>query len=440
MLYYFMAMLLAAVVVGLSNYRSEVNRWAAFFLVSAAIGGLTSTLRTAGADGWATAAEFLNLVLTPYGVLVFSIVYSEQVAAVRTRGYLKGLLLLPAVVTICVTPFTPQLNMDYGLLLAWSGPYYLISCYLLIVSLWKEQDRHKKRSRFITTIIIVPTLLAVLGFINMGRVLEPNFDFSRYIFPFIVYSLAIAALFTFVYGVLGVKLRFERDPLESTIKAVSSGTAMLNHTIKNELGKIAISTDNLAHSLAAADQESQRQLQIIENASSHMMAMVTRIHSQMKEIVLLEQPERLDLLAQQCLQQYRQLLLDRKIASVLVAPEPLVVRCDAVHMREVIGNIIMNAVEAMPGGGKLEVRLTRRKRIVRLSFYDNGTGIAKARMNRVFEPFFSTKNHTRNFGLGLSYVYNVMRLSGGSVELSSEEGKGAVLALVFPKAKLLLSG
>src|SRR5690554_7433769 len=46
-------------------------------------------------------------------------------------------------------------------------------------------------------------------------------------------------------GVLGVKLRFERDPLESTMKAVSSGTTLINHTIKNEIGKIAISTENL---------------------------------------------------------------------------------------------------------------------------------------------------------------------------------------------------
>ena len=59
----------------------------------------------------------------------------------------------------------------------------------------------------------------------------------------------VATICTFVYGVLGVRLRFERDPLDRTMQAVSSGTSMLNHTIKNEIGKIALSTENVKRML-----------------------------------------------------------------------------------------------------------------------------------------------------------------------------------------------
>lgn len=178
----------------------------------------------------------------------------------------------------------------FNLLLLWSAPYYLISCYLLVASFWKERDARIKRSRFITTIIMVPTLLAVLIFIYVAKVITPDFEFFNYISVFMIYSLSVALLCTFMYGVLGVKLRFEHDPMESTMRAVSTGTTMLNHTIKNEIGKIAISTENLRNLLPESNEQSMQHMQIITNASNHMLEMISRIHSQIKDITLKEQP------------------------------------------------------------------------------------------------------------------------------------------------------
>ena len=202
MLYYFFALLAAALILLFSHYRSETNRWAAFFLCSAAIGGLSEWLIDAGLGGWSDVVQFMNHTLTPYGVLVFSMVYSERIPRARTRIYLKWLLLLPAVIMLVTTLGAPVFQIDFRLLLVWVGPYYLVSCYLLLLSLWKEQDRRKKRNRFITTVIIVPTLLAVLALINVANVISPDFDFFKYISLFIVYSLIVALLCTFVYGVL----------------------------------------------------------------------------------------------------------------------------------------------------------------------------------------------------------------------------------------------
>jgi hypothetical protein len=155
---------------------------------------------------------------------------------------------------------------------------------------------------------MVPTWLAVLVLINVANVLSPDFEYFRYVSLFIVYSLFVAVLCTFLYGVLGVKLRFELDPLDRTMQAVSLGTALLNHTSKNEIGKIAISSENLKQTIAGNDEKSLQHLQIIGSASDHVMAMVTRIHSQMKDIVLREEPCRLDLLLQDCLSQHEMLL------------------------------------------------------------------------------------------------------------------------------------
>lgn len=432
MLYYFFALLTAAVILLANNPRSEMNRWAAFFLSAAAIGGLTDVLNRYGYEEWAAVEQLLNHTLTPYGILIFSLVYSELIAGSKARLYLKlALLLLPAWM-MATTPFEPELRINFKFLLAWAAPYYLATCVLLVVSVWKETNRRKRRNRLIATIIIVPTILAALLFINVAAVVAPDMDAFRYVSLFIIYSLSVALICTFIYGVLGVKLRFEKDPLEGTMKAVSSGAVQLNHSIKNEIGKIAISSDNLKRELSNRSPDSLSHLAIITAASEHMLGMVNRIHSQMRDIVLVEKPFRLDQLVQDCLLLHRGLFEQKQInVRADFACKPVLLG-DPVHLAEAIGNVLTNAAEAMEAGGVLSVHLERVKKTAQLSIRDNGKGIPPEQLERVFEPFFSTKNRQSNFGLGLSYVYNVMKKSGGSVEVRSRVNEGTAVIFHFP--------
>ena len=77
-----------------------------------------------------------------------------------------------------------------------------------------------------------------------------------------------------------------------------------------------------------------------------------------------------------------------------------------------------------------------------ISVKDNGMGIPEEQQPLVFEPFYSTKGHRKsNFGLGLTYAYNVMKKSGGSVGLESRESVGTEITLYFPRSKIIrLSG
>ena len=283
----------------------------------------------------------------------------------------------------------------------------------------------------------MPTLLAVLLLINVAHVISPDFHFFRYISVFIIYSLTVALLCTFVYGVLGVKLRFERDPLESAMKAVSSGTTLLNHTIKNEIGKIAISSENLKANMAEDDEESRQQLQIITNASEHMMAMVTRIHSQMKDIILHEKPCQLDEVIEECLRQHRHVLENQGVVVLQNYTCRPTLLCDAVHVREVLGNLLMNALEAMSGGGIIHLSLNTNKQGLTLSLHDSGKEIPLRSLLMCLNPSTARRIIPRNFGLGLSYVYNVMQKSGGSVVLESRENEGTLVKLYFPRKKMI---
>jgi len=310
---------------------------------------------------------------------------------------------------------------------------------LLVAALVKEPDRAKRRNRFITTLIMVPTLLGVLFFIYVGKLMTPDFDFFHYVSLFFLYSFAVALLCIFVYGVLGIKLRIERDPLEHAMEAASSGTHLLNHAIKNEIGKIAISAENLKRSDIGRDASSQQFLRMIADSSEHLLAMADRLHDRTKRIALHPRPCRIDRLAEETIESCRSRLEGRRIAvrtSFVVRPTLL---CDPVHLREAIGNVLSNAIEALPEtGGRIGVSIERiRRGGVSLAVDDNGAGIPSERLGRVFDPFYSTKNGRNNFGLGLSYVYNVMRESGGSVELFSKEGEGTRVVLHFPRAAIV---
>jgi signal transduction histidine kinase len=432
MLYYFAALLAAALVLLVSNPRSEINRWAAFFLGFAAIGGLTDLLRDEQLEQWANAVQLLNLTLTPYGVLIFSVVYSELLANSRRIAILKGLLVIPAGGMLVTTLFKPAFIIDYTFLLGWAAPYYLAACSLLIVSLGKENNRSKRRNRLVTTFIIVPTLMAALLFIYVGKVIIPNLDFFKYVSIFLIYSFIVALLCLFVYGVLGVRLRFERDPLDNAMKAVSTGANLLNHTIKNEVGKIAISSENLKRVIPKEDESSMQHLQIISSASEHMLAMVDRIHSRMKDIVLTPRQCQLDELVEQCIEHNRPALAKEGVhvhMEFLARPSLL---CDPVHLKEAIGNLLVNAAEAMNGGGTIRIVIAENNKGITLAIEDTGVGIAAEELSHVFEPFYSGKKSSSNFGLGLSYVYNVMRKSGGSVDIKSEVNKGTRITLYFP--------
>jgi PAS domain S-box-containing protein len=104
---------------------------------------------------------------------------------------------------------------------------------------------------------------------------------------------------------------------------------------------------------------------------------------------------------------------------------------NASEMREVITNMIFNAIEAMPEGGKIEIQTFQRKERVYVQISDTGIGMAEEVNKKVFEPFFTTKpfNHT---GLGLSMSYGIIKRFGGEIEVESKVGQGTTFTIILP--------
>jgi PAS domain S-box-containing protein len=103
----------------------------------------------------------------------------------------------------------------------------------------------------------------------------------------------------------------------------------------------------------------------------------------------------------------------------------------ASELREVITNMILNAIEAMPGGGRVEIRTFRKRRNVFIQILDTGVGIAEETKKRIFDPFFTTKPFT-NTGLGLSMSYGIVKRFGGEIEVESNVGQGTTFTIALP--------
>jgi signal transduction histidine kinase len=109
---------------------------------------------------------------------------------------------------------------------------------------------------------------------------------------------------------------------------------------------------------------------------------------------------------------------------------------DEAAISQVLVNILVNALHAMPNGGlcriAADMRQSEGKRCVLVSVTDTGVGIRKEELSRVFEPFYTTKSN--GTGLGLAIAYRIMEDHGGTIQLTSNPGIGTTVMMTFPVA------
>src|SRR2546429_333549 len=104
-------------------------------------------------------------------------------------------------------------------------------------------------------------------------------------------------------------------------------------------------------------------------------------------------------------------------------------------LQQVFLNLFLNARDAMPGGGMLEVRTAAPNGSVEIEIADTGAGIAREDINRIFDPFFTTKSNGRGTGLGLSVSYGIIKEHAGKIDVRSTPGKGTSFHVEFPAAR-----
>ena len=127
-----------------------------------------------------------------------------------------------------------------------------------------------------------------------------------------------------------------------------------------------------------------------------------------------------------------QLRKNRVEAVFELAPAEPVVLADHFQMEQLFLNLVLNAIQAMPGGGTVTLRTRMTDGRVIAEVIDTGVGIPDEIRDRIFDPFFSTREVGQGTGLGLAVSYTIVAAHGGSIEVESRVGRGATFRVILP--------
>ena len=214
--------------------------------------------------------------------------------------------------------------------------------------------------------------------------------------------------------------------------AIGELVASVVHEMRNPLSSVKLNFQIIGRSLDLAGPVREH-YSIGLDQIAQLEKMLSSLLDYSKPISLEKTPFRLETILAETMQQLQsctggcsiEVKTDGPLAHVMGDPE---------QIRQVLVNVIKNAIEAAGPDGKVEIRIKAAgedgdKGIV-IEVSDNGPGISQQDMNRIFQPFFTTKE--KGTGLGLSIVKKIMEAHGFGISVSSEEGAGTVVALSFP--------
>jgi signal transduction histidine kinase len=227
--------------------------------------------------------------------------------------------------------------------------------------------------------------------------------------------------------------------LSRRLAAIGRLTSGVAHEVKNPINAIVVHLEVLRQKLHAADPDTRRHMDVIGKEIHRLDRVVqtlvdftrpvelrlveTDLRRLVDEVVTLASPE-----AEQ-----HQVRIERQ-----AGPDPLPARVDADLVKQALLNIVLNGVQAMPGGGSLHLACQREGENALISAADQGSGIPAELQDKVFNLYFTTKKG--GSGIGLAMAYRVVQLHHGSVEFTSVAGEGTTFYLRFPLSESMSGG
>jgi signal transduction histidine kinase len=215
------------------------------------------------------------------------------------------------------------------------------------------------------------------------------------------------------------------------LAAISRITGGVAHEIKNPLNAIALRLDLLRARLGAPEEELAPELDILSQE-------VRRLDRVVKTLLDFSRP------VQVSLRELDLVALAREVTDLMIpqarlarislrfeAPkEHAYIRGDADLLKQAVLNLVTNGIEAMKNGGELLVSVARASEAVTLEVSDEGVGIPPELRDKVFQLYFTTK--PKGSGIGLALIYRAVQLHNGTIDFTSENGRGTTFRLQFP--------
>src|SRR6204780_3114429 len=223
------------------------------------------------------------------------------------------------------------------------------------------------------------------------------------------------------------------DEIEMSRRLSASGrvTGGVAHEVKNPINAIVLHLQLLQNKLAQLDPDTRRHMDIIGSEIHRLDRVVQTLVDFMRarelhlvEVDLRRVLEEVALLATPDAEQHG-VTIQRDMPQ-----EPLSVKADLDFMKQALLNVVLNGIQAMPGGGELTISAHRDDDAAVAEVCDRGMGIAREVQDKIFELYFTTKKEGN--GIGLAQTYQILQWHYGSVEFESTEGQGTTFRFRLP--------
>ncbi|MEM3013238.1 MAG: HAMP domain-containing sensor histidine kinase [Candidatus Bathyarchaeia archaeon] len=221
--------------------------------------------------------------------------------------------------------------------------------------------------------------------------------------------------------------QLEQAKLER-LAIVGQAATMVGHDLRNPLMSIIGATYLLRQRLEGKlDKKSIETLEIIEKSVKYADKIVNELLDYSKVMLLKLEETTPKLILQETLSEIE---IPKSVQLINLTQDNPKIKVDSEKMKRVFANIIKNAIEAMPNGGKITVNSKEKDQNVEFEFSDSGIGMAADIVENVGKPFFTTK--AKGIGLGVAISKRIVEAHGGKIAKESKEGKGTTVQITLP--------
>ncbi len=218
------------------------------------------------------------------------------------------------------------------------------------------------------------------------------------------------------------------------LSAIGQLAAGISHEMRNPLGILSNALYDLRQIVRDDNPETREDFSIASEELNRLNGIIANLLEFSREGTSEPEPVDVNLLVERTLKLMAKSLTNQSILVETQLGEIPRARFNGNAFKQVFINLVTNAAQAMPNGGRLCVRSAIAEGLIRLEVEDSGVGISPTDLPRVFNPFFTTKAAGKGTGLGLSIVHSTMRKYEGDIRVKSAVGRGTTFTLDFPVA------
>ncbi|MFQ5769791.1 MAG: sensor histidine kinase [bacterium] len=175
-------------------------------------------------------------------------------------------------------------------------------------------------------------------------------------------------------------------------------------------------------------------LEIIQKEAFHCKEIVEKMLFYAKGLEIQLETVNVQELLNQCIENLTPNLKDKRITIKTDFDKNLPnITTDPTGLRQVIMNVLSNAGDAIDNEGKIEIRTQSQEKSVLIEVSDNGVGIDETYLEKIFDPYFTTKEAGKGTGLGLAICHGILQTLKGKISVKSKKGKGTTISIWMPK-------